>query len=99
MDKNLICDNLQIDSNYELTFGGINTLSLAKKYGTPLYVIDENKIRENCQTYYNAVKKGFGDKGGVLYASKALSFKKLYTIINEENLFKKVLFHCEVTKK
>ena len=86
MDKNLICDNLQIDSNYELTFAGINTLSLAKKYGTPLYVIDENKVRENCQTYYNAVKKGFGDKGGVLYASKALSFKKLYTIINEENL-------------
>ena len=84
--NDLICDNLQVDSNYELVFAGANTISLAKKYGTPLYLIDENKVRENCRTYYNAVKKAFGDKGGVLYASKALSFKKLYSIINEENL-------------
>ncbi len=86
MIKGLICDNLQLNERGELLFAGLNTVELAKKYGTPLYVMDENKIRQNCKTYYNAVKQAFGDKGGVLYASKALSFKKIYQIVNEEGL-------------
>ncbi len=86
MVKGLICDNLTVNDNGELLFAGANTVMLAKKYGTPLYVMDENKIRQNCQTYYNAVKQAFGDKGGVLYASKALSFKRIYEIVGEENL-------------
>ncbi len=86
MEKGLICDNLTIASNGELLFAGANTVSLAKKYGCPLYVMDENKIRQNCKTYYNAVKQAFGDKGAVLFASKALSFKRIYEIVCDEGL-------------
>ena len=87
MEKvSLICNNLSTNNNGELIFNGANTVELAKNFGTPLYVIDEDKIRENCKTYYTAVKNAFGENASVLYASKALSFKKLYTIINEENL-------------
>ena len=87
MEKvSLICNNLSTNNNGELIFNGANTIELAKNFGTPLYVIDEDKIRENCKTYYTAVKNAFGENASVLYASKALSFKKLYTIISEENL-------------
>ena len=87
MEKvSLICNSLSTNNNGELIFNGANTVELAKNFGTPLYVIDEDKIRENCKTYYTAVKNAFGENASVLYASKALSFKKLYTIINEENL-------------
>lgn len=84
--KELICKNLTVTSDNTLAFAGVDCLYLAKKYGTPLYVMDEDKIRENAKAYINAVKETFGDNAGVLYASKALSFKRIYEIVNEENL-------------
>lgn len=82
----MICDNIGINEDGNLTFAGVNTIELAKKYGTPLYLMDENKIRENCNIYKDALKKYFGDNARVLYASKAASFKKLYKIIDDENM-------------
>ena len=31
----------------ELKIGGVSALMLAKKYGTPLYIMDEDQIRWN----------------------------------------------------
>jgi diaminopimelate decarboxylase len=59
---------------------------LAEKYGTPLYLYDEDRIRHNCRTYLEAVREGFGEKAKVMYASKAASFKRVYEIIKEEGL-------------
>ena len=84
--KEFICDNIDRLEDGELTFGGQRLSQLAKKYGTPLYLYDEDKIRENCRTYLAAVKDGFGNRGKVLYASKAASFKRLYEIMREEHM-------------
>ena len=92
----MICDNLGVNSQGRLTFAGVDTVSLAEKYGTPLYVMDENRIRHNCRVYLDAVKKYFGDKGGCLYASKACSFKRLYEIIKEEGMGTDVVSSGEV---
>lgn len=81
----MICSNLSVKDGH-LTFGGQDTVKLAKKYSTPLYLIDEDKIRENCQIYINAFKKYFGDGSYPIYASKANSFKRIYEIINEEGM-------------
>lgn len=83
--KDLICENLSVKDD-TLYFAGQNTASLAKEYGTPLYLYDEYRIRELCRTYVNAVKEAFGDKGHILYASKAASFKRMYEIVKEENM-------------
>ncbi|HHW94503.1 MAG TPA: diaminopimelate decarboxylase [Mogibacterium sp.] len=69
-----------------LYFAGQNTLELAEKYGTPLYLLDEDLIRENCRTYKNAVKKYFPEGSEALYASKANSFKRIYEIMTEEGI-------------
>ena len=82
-NKDLICENLNIDSSGVLTFNGLNTLSLAQKYGTPLFLMDEDRIIKNILTYKNAISSCFGDNGGVLYASKALSFKQIYRIAKQ----------------
>lgn len=84
--KEFICDNISTNEYNELTFAGVNTTYLAEKYKTPLFVMDEDKIRNNCFTYVNAVKETFGDNAGVLYASKALSFKRIYEIMKDENM-------------
>lgn len=84
--KDLICENLSVGENGHLFFANHDTSFLAKKYGTPVYLMDEERIRNRCRTYLSAMKKAFGDKSKVLYASKAASFKRIYEIMNEEEM-------------
>ena len=69
-----------------LTVGGLDTVELAKKYGTPLYLLDEACIREQCRTYINSARKYFGEDALPLYASKALCFSEIYRIAAEEGM-------------
>ncbi len=86
-EKNeMICENLSRSESGELCFAGMPLTPLAKKYGTPLYLYDESRIRERCRTYLEAVKSAFSGRGRVLYASKAASFKRLYEIMKEEGM-------------
>jgi len=80
-----ICDNIGTEGNI-LTFAGRNTVELAKKYGTPLYLLDENKIREKCAAYMEGFKKYLPEGSLPLYASKANSFKQMYRIIKETGM-------------
>lgn len=82
---NTICKNIEV-KNGELHFAGLKVSELAKKYSTPLYLMDENRIRENINAYKDAFKKYFDDRAKVLYASKACSFKYIYKIASLENI-------------
>lgn len=92
----MICDNLGVNSLGHLTFADVDTVELSEKYGTPLYVMDENRIRHNCRVYIEAMKKYFGKNAACLYASKACSFKRLYEIIKEEGFGTDVVSSGEV---
>lgn len=81
----MISDNLHIE-NGTLFFGGKSTVELAEKYGTPLYIMDEQKLRRNCRVYINGMKKYFGNGARPFYASKACSFKKIYDIVCSEGM-------------
>ncbi len=80
----MICGNLTTE-NGALYFAGQDVCSLAERYGTPLYLMDEQKIRENCRAYKNALDD-YANGSMALYASKACSFKKIYEIVGEEGL-------------
>lgn len=81
----MICENLSVRDGH-LYFAGQDTAALAAQYGTPVYLMDEDRIRERCRTYLAAVRENFGDKGMVMYASKAASYKRLYQIMQEEGM-------------
>jgi len=81
----MICNNITVKDGV-LHFAGQNTVELAKKYGTPLYLMDEDKIREKCRIYKHAFVKHFGPGSYPLYASKANSFKRIYEIMKEEDM-------------
>lgn len=85
MQQEILCSNITISDNGELLFAGKNTIELAKKYGTPLYLIDEDMIRKNIRTYIDAMNKYYPEGSFPSYASKALSFKQIYRIMKEEN--------------
>ena len=84
--EKMICDNISRTEDGELAFAGQRLSPLAKKYGTPLYLYDEDRIRERCRSYLSAVRSAFGDRASVLYASKAACFTRLYKIMKEEGL-------------
>ena len=86
MNSQMICENLSVGADGVLYFAGQSTVSLAQKYGTPLYLMDEDRIRNRMRTYVSGMKKAFGEHGHVLYASKAASFKRIYEIAREERI-------------
>lgn len=82
----LICENLSVSESGHLLFAGQDTAELAGKYGTPLYLMDEQRIRHNCRVYTSAFARNFSAESRPLFAGKACSFKRLYRIVAEEGL-------------
>ena len=82
----MICDNISIGSNGHLYFASQDTLSLAAEYGTPLYLMDEDKIREKCRIYTDSFARFFPAGSRPLYASKACSFKQMYRIMQDMDM-------------
>ena len=80
----MICDNLSV-KNGHLYFAGRDTTELAARYGTPLYLMDEERLRRNCRVYREAMGRSFAS-ALPLYASKALACRRVYEIIAEEGL-------------
>ena len=83
--NDLICENLTAVDGV-LHFAGQNTADLAAQYGTPLYLMDENRIRGQVAVYRDTLRECFGDKGHALFASKACAFKRMYAIMAEEGI-------------
>lgn len=82
----MLYDNLTVNDKGHLAVGGMDAVELAAKFGTPLYVMDEDVLRANCRTYVNAMHESFGPESAPLYASKALSFKGIYPIVESEGM-------------
>lgn len=82
----MIAKNLNVNKTLHLCFAGQDVVDLAQKYGTPLYLLDEDMIRERCRTYKSAMKEAFGDAALPLYAGKALCVKDIYRIMREEGM-------------
>lgn len=82
----MICENIGVNEAGHLTFAGVDTVTLAEKHGTPLYLMDEDRIRYNCRVYKQAMADAFGMESFPSYAGKAACFKRIYEIMAEENM-------------
>ena len=82
----MIYENLSVNSDGHLLFAGYDTLELAKEFGTALFVMDENRIRQRCREYQQAMAAHLPAGSHPLYASKAMSIKRIYQIMKEENM-------------
>ncbi|MBO4422769.1 MAG: diaminopimelate decarboxylase [Clostridia bacterium] len=82
----MIHNNYGTNEKGHLTVCGADAVGLAEKYGTPLYVLDEDKVREQCRIYKTAMEKYFPSGSMPFFASKALSYVGIYRIIADEGL-------------
>lgn len=82
----MMYENLGINGQGHLTFAGVDTTCLAKEYGTPALVMDEQRLRGRCREYTQAMAQYLPAGSRPLYASKALSFKAIYRIMAQEGM-------------
>jgi diaminopimelate decarboxylase len=80
LDRQLLPDCAEIDGSGQLSVGGVAVLDLAEQYGTPLFVYDEEHLRDRCRE----ARQAFGD--GVAYATKAFLCKAMARLVFEEGL-------------
>ena len=79
-------DHLSINPLGHLTIGGRDTVELAEEYGTPLYVMSEEAIRESCRSYRRSIEEHYGGRGMAAYASKAFCCKAICRVAAEEGM-------------
>ena len=82
----MLYNNLEINEKGHLTFAGADTVALAEQYQTPLYVMDKNRVRENCRSYLETMQKYFGAECLPFYASKALCCTEICRLVKEEGM-------------
>ncbi len=75
----LLPDHATIDRG-RLLIAGCDTLELAERFGTPLFVYDEDHLRARCRE----ARQAFGE--GVAYATKAFLCRTMARIAHEEGL-------------
>ncbi|MCG0276668.1 MAG: diaminopimelate decarboxylase [Thermosediminibacteraceae bacterium] len=82
----MIYSNLSVNKKGHLEINGCDAVELAKEFGTPLYVMDESIIRQNCRIYREELYSLHPDSG-VIYAAKAFMTMSMCKIIEEEGLY------------
>ena len=82
---NVFPDTATINDNGSLEIGGCNLMDLADEYGTSLYVLDEETLRNRCRSFVQAFQSRYGDTQ-VVYASKAYINPALARLFEEEGL-------------
>jgi diaminopimelate decarboxylase len=68
-----------------LVIGGVAAADLAREFGTPLYVMDEDRLRENCRAYVAALRSAFPTSQPI-FAAKALCCMATCRLTYEEGL-------------
>ncbi len=70
-----------------LEIGGVSAVDLAKRFGTPLYVIDEATLRDRARAYVTAFAASYAGRSAVAYAAKACQTGALCRIAAQEGLW------------
>lgn len=87
MNEQISADDL--NEAHHLMVGGVDTLTLAKQYQTPLYVYDTGAIRATINAFKAVFEANHVDYQ-ISYASKAFASIAMYQLIAQEQI------HCDV---
>ena len=85
-NRNLTPVTTTLDDQDRLVVGGCRLSKLAERYGTPLYVIDEDTVRSTCRAYRQALIRHYPGPSLPVYASKANSSLLMSSIAASEGL-------------
>ncbi|MFE4959755.1 diaminopimelate decarboxylase [Streptomyces sp. NPDC056653] len=69
------------EADGDVSVGGVSLTEAADRFGTPVYVLDEQEVRERCRTYRTAFPEA-----DIVYAAKAFLCRALAHWVQEEGL-------------
>ncbi|MFI5283943.1 MAG: diaminopimelate decarboxylase [Candidatus Dormibacterales bacterium] len=72
----------RVNAAGHMEVGGCDLLALAREHGTPLYVYDEETVRQRAGEYISAM----GSSGQVLYSAKAFASPRFLRLVAELGL-------------
>lgn len=78
-------ETVQVNSLNHLTMAGVDLVELAQQYGTPLYVYDEDLIRQSCRNYRELLGQIYPDSE-IAYAGKAFLTMAMCRLLCQEGL-------------
>lgn len=76
---------MTVEQSGQLCFADVNLVELANQFGTPLYVLNEQTIRENCQSYLGVLSTEYPN-ALVAYASKAFLCQAMCRLLAQEGM-------------
>lgn len=76
----------RVNDRGHLEIGGCDTVDLAHRFGTPLYVVDEAAVRDNCRRYKAAFAARYPGESVVTYAGKAFLVQAMARLVEDEGL-------------
>ncbi|MGL4391140.1 MAG: diaminopimelate decarboxylase [Carnobacterium maltaromaticum] len=85
MENSLLTGTMKINQENHLEIGGVDTVKLVEKYGTPVYVYDVFQIKKQARAF----KQAFSAQNitaQVAYASKAFACLAMYQLMAQEGL-------------
>ncbi len=80
LPRHLLPDTAAVGASGRLAIGGCDVIELAGRFGTPLFVYDEEHLRVRCREAVAA----FGD--GATYAAKAFLCRAMARLVHEEGM-------------
>jgi len=75
----------EVDSKGHLVIGGCDTAALAEEFGTPLYIFDEQTLRQKCTEFKSEFDRRYPDTA-IVYAGKAFINRALAVLLKEEGV-------------
>jgi len=76
----------KVNSKGHLEIGGCDAVELAQRFGTPLYVMDEALLRQNCRDYLNSFRSRYANTD-IAFAGKAFMTAAMCRIAYQEGLY------------
>lgn len=76
---------MKVNAAGHLEIGGCDATELLKEFSSPLYVMDETLIRQNCRNYVGSFRSVYPETE-VIYASKVFSTRAICQLMQEEDM-------------
>lgn len=81
----MLLGSQRVNAHGHLEIGGCDAVELARQFGTPLYVMDEQAIRDNCRRYKSAFDSRY-PRNNISFASKAFLNQAICKVMQQEDI-------------
>ncbi|MEB3278267.1 MAG: diaminopimelate decarboxylase [Lyngbya sp.] len=85
-NQELLPLSARVNDQDHLEIGGCDVKLLVERFGSPLYIVDEQTLRSACRQYREAFQRYYPGESLVLYASKAWSCLAVCALVASEGL-------------